>query len=413
MDSRQNLLLTTLELLLAIDSTDVQSALSQAAQLIGEALYAEKVDVFIYHLADHTLVALGTSDTPMSQHEKALGLDQLPIANRGRIAEVFLTGISFLTGHANEDSEQLIGFINPAPDGLGILSEIITPIEVSSERRGVIVASSSKPDFFTEQDLHFLEATARWVGIIMHRAELLERETREAREQGRRMAAEELVTVLAHDLRNYLTPIKARIDLMARRAQREKREPDIRDTAAASSAMSNLDHLIGDLLDVARLEQGIFGIHPQPVSLVNLIQELIPLFSTPDCEIHLYAPQDIELEADPERIRQALENLLANAIKYAPKKTPVDVKVEVQSQEEGSWVRITISNQGPGIPTNILPHLFQPFVAGSTSTGLGLGLYLASQIAIAHGGNLNVESPPGHGVHFILSLPIDSEYQVS
>jgi two-component system OmpR family sensor kinase len=75
-------------------------------------------------------------------------------------------------------------------------------------------AQSAQPEFFAEQDLRFLQAVSRWVGSVVHSAELAERTEAAILEKGRRMAADELVTVLAHDLRNYLTPIRARVQLL-------------------------------------------------------------------------------------------------------------------------------------------------------------------------------------------------------
>lgn len=94
--SRPDLLLTTLERLLAIDAMQVKPALYQAAQLMSEALYAEKIDVFFHEPTTNSLLALGSNDSPMSRHQKALALDRLQIANRGRIVEVFLAGTSLL-----------------------------------------------------------------------------------------------------------------------------------------------------------------------------------------------------------------------------------------------------------------------------------------------------------------------------
>jgi signal transduction histidine kinase len=104
-----------------------------------------------------------------------------------------------------------------------------------------------------------------------------------------------------------------------------------------------------------------------------------------------------------------LENLLANAVKHAPKKTPVEVKVDVEKREDGSWAVLRVSNQGPSIPTELLENLFHPFVADSQSTGLGFGLYLASKIAEAHAGTLTVDSSKDQGVHFTFALPIEED----
>lgn len=167
-DARPDRLLTTLEHLLAIDAIQVKPALQQAAQLIGEALYAEKVDVFFHESITHSLLALGSNDSPKSRLQRALALDRLPIANRGRIVEVFLTGDSFLSGQLDQDEEELRGMRVPEPEGMGIVSEIAASISMQGERRGVLMAASGMHTFFTQQDLHFLEADARWIGMVMH-----------------------------------------------------------------------------------------------------------------------------------------------------------------------------------------------------------------------------------------------------
>src|SRR2546421_1984415 len=226
---RQDCLLTTLEGLLELPATEVKATLNQATSLIAEVLAADKVDVFFHDPASETLVALGTSDTPMGRRQRAIGMDRLSLANRGRTVEVFLTGTSYLTGHADQDPDVLVG----VKVGLGVKSMIAAVFEAKTLRRGVLLAVSSAPEFFSEQDLHFLEASAQWVGIVIHRAELIERLKQEAMEQGRRLASEELLTVMAQDLRNYLTPIKGRIELLERRAHTEGRGQGIRRATAA------------------------------------------------------------------------------------------------------------------------------------------------------------------------------------
>jgi len=283
----------------------------------------------------------------------------------------------------------------------------VTAFAVDNERRGVLLVSSSKPDFFSEQDLRFIEAVARWVGAVVNRAELVEFMTQEAAEQGRRMAAEELLTIMAHDVRNYLTPIRGHLDLIERRARRENREQDVLNATMASSALSRLNGLISNLLDIARLNQGIFSINPQPLNLVDLVQEVAAALRTVETLIQIQAPQEVVISADPDRLHQLLENLLANAVQHAPKKTPVEVSVDTERRDDGIWAVLIVANQGPGIPPDLLSHLFQPFISGSSSRGLGLGLYLASRIAGVHNGTLTVDSAPGDGTRFTLSLPAD------
>ncbi len=118
---------------------------------------------------------------------------------------------------------------------------------------------------------------------------------------------------------------------------------------------------------------------------------------------------EVVFTADPDRLRQLLENVLANAVKYAPEQTPISVEVHIERRMDGPWMILTVSNQGPGLPSERLATFFHPFVAGSQSTGLGLGLYLANRIAAAHGGMLTIDSPAGQGVQVTLTLPVEEE----
>ncbi len=238
---RQDRLLTTLEGLLELSATQVKATLNQAAHLIAEVLVADKVDLFFHDPASETLVALGTSDTPMGRKQRAIGMDRLPLAGGGRTVETFLTGTSYLTDHADQDPDELVG----VKVGLGVKSEIAAVFEVKTLRRGVLLAVSRAPEFFSEQDLHFLEAIAHWISMVIHRADLVERMKREAVEQGRRQATEEVLTIMAHDLRNYLTPLQGRIELLEQRACREGREQDIRDASAVNHTLGLLERRAG------------------------------------------------------------------------------------------------------------------------------------------------------------------------
>lgn len=394
-------LLAVLERMFEIQATDVSTALSRAAEMVVEALNVDKIDIFLYEPESATLVALGVSDTEMGRLQKSIGLDRLPLANGGRVVEVFQTGKTYFNGYVDEDTGELPGI----RQSLGVRSLIAVAYTIATERRGVLAVSSAQPEFFTTRDVSFVEIVAHWVGMVAHRAELVEQVAREAAEQGRRVAAEELVTVLAHDLRNYLTPLRGHIEMIQRRATREQRERDMQDAAAATSTLQRFTRLISDLLDVARLDQGIFSINPEPVNLVQILREIATSLRRATNEVLIHSPEELVVFVDAGRIRQALENLIANAMNHSPAGTPVVLNASTQQRNDGTWVAITISDMGPGIPGELLPNLFQPFVSGASSTGLGLGLYLASRIVAAHGGTLTVESKLGEGAHFQLALP--------
>ncbi|MDQ2806672.1 MAG: GAF domain-containing sensor histidine kinase [Chloroflexota bacterium] len=395
-------LLSTLEKLLAIDAVEVKQAMDQASDLLAAAVGADKTDVFLYDPLTDALVAAGTSHSPMGREQIALGLDHLPIAKGGRTVEVYQTGQPFFSGQVQHDPKESFG----VRQGLGIQSVIVVAMTVNGHRRGVLEMDSAQPDAFSQDDLYFAQAVAHWIGAVAHRAELVEQMRQDAVIAARHVTAEELVTVLAHDLGNYLTPLFGRISLIRSRAVREERTQDMRDAVALEKALVRLNDLIQDLLDVGRLEQGIFALTVQPLDVVALVQETAAVLHTAGCPVEVAAPAALNMEADPNRLRQALENLIGNAIKHSPQGAPVVITVTAQPRDAGLWVIITVRDQGLGISPDLLPHLFTRFAAGSGSSGLGLGLYLAHSIAVAHGGTLTVQSLPGQGAQFQLTLPL-------
>src|SRR6266536_773261 len=181
-------LLITLQRLLGIQAITLRETLDEASDLINIALDVEKVDVFTYEAATESLIAFGVSNTPLGRRQEEIGLHRQPLINGGRSAIVYRTGAPYITGRAELDPEQLPGIV----DGLGVRSELICPLDVAGERRGVLAAVSSKPDIFTDRDLSFLVAVSGWVGIVMHRAELFEQVARDGVTQGRRELADEL-----------------------------------------------------------------------------------------------------------------------------------------------------------------------------------------------------------------------------
>lgn len=401
-NGRQSKQLATLVRLLSIEVTGVQPALSEANTFIADAIGAAKVEVMLYDPAIDSLVATGASQTPMSQRQIQLGLDRLQLVNGGRVVEVFQTGRIYQHGHVDQDEGELIGL----RQGLGIRSAIVVPVVVGDTKRGVFQANWTEPEAFDQEDAEFVRAVAGWIVLLLQRAELVERLRREAAEESRRMVAEELVTVLAHDLGNYLTPLIGHTYILHARAEQAGRADDLRTTTQLRRGLERLKRLIDDLLDISRIEQGIFGLVRQPVEVCALVHAVANALSTPDVTIQVEAPTELIAEADPERIRQALENLVSNAVKHSPKGMPVTLSVASETRTDDEWAVLTVQDRGPGIASNLLPQLMERFVKDPKSKGLGLGLYLARSIAEAHGGTLTVESTVGMGTTFRLALPL-------
>jgi two-component system OmpR family sensor kinase len=302
--------LKLLEALLRMPSGNLAATLSHVSDLVAEATGADKVDAFLYDPARDSLVAVGSSTQPLSARQRQLGLDVLQISNGGRTVSVYRTGETFVTGRLDQDADELKGI----REALGVRSEIGVPLEVGGERRGMLMIASVSPDFFSAEDVRFAESLGRWVSILAHRAELAEQIARNAAEQGRRAGAEELVTVLAHDLRNYLQPLHMRLELLRMRAQRDGRKDDAGDADGAAKAVLRLGGLISDILDVARIDQGVFQIQREFLDVGALVRDTAGLLSSAEHPVNVtvQAGEAVRAPADPRRIRQCLENIIAN-----------------------------------------------------------------------------------------------------
>ncbi len=394
-----------LQQLLEIQALTLKDAMDEASDLLGDAVGADKVDVFLYQPEIDSLVALGTSNTDMGRKQIRSGLDRVPIANGGRQVEVFQTGNEYSTGHAEEDEHVARGVVQT----LGVRSMYAVPLRVGGTIRGIMVAQSAEANRFSDTERDLFEAASRWVGMVAHRAELHEELARRTEQETRQVVAEEMLTMVAHDLGNQITPIKGRIDLLLRRLRRKGwQDGDGNDAelAGVSASLGQLGHMVTDLLDVSRLEGGIFSISRQPTDLADLVHSVVDEARADRPEIQARAPSELVVEADPARIRQVLQNLIGNAVRHTSPGVPVHVNAALQRRLDGEWAVVEVHDEGPGISPELLPHLFTRHAVGPDSSGLGMGLYLAWGIATAHGGTITVHSAAGAGTTFALNLPL-------
>jgi signal transduction histidine kinase len=402
----ENRLLPLLERLFGIGPASLEVVLSECADLIGTVIESEKVDAFLYEAATESLVAIGTSHTPLAALQRRAGLNRLALANGDPMAAVYRTGESYLTGHADRDPTQPRGVI----ETLGVRSMVAAPIEMEGVRRGVLSLASSRPEAFNSEDLALVRIVGVWVGSLVHRAELAAAAAASAAADGRRAIAEELVTILAHDVRNLLHPITARITLLRDRADTEGRKRDLQDTTRLLAGVGRLSAVVTDLLDVAKLDTGVLALKRERIDVVALLQVTSETLRPPDVEVRLDSfCEQLFLEVDGERLRQAVENVLSNAIKHSPRAAAVVLTLEATKIDTRDAAKITISDQGPGIQPELLPRIFDRFVADGRSAGLGLGLYLARAIVTAHGGTIAMQSVLGHGTRCEIMLPASSD----
>ena len=397
---RQEPLLSLLQELLDLPALDPGQALTAGASSVARWLGCDKADVFLFDERRSSLAAVGTSATPLGDLQRKLGLDVMALSQGGRAVEVYVTGRPYANGHMETDEGELRGIVRD----LAVRSQIAVPVRIAGVRRGVLSVVSQKPEHFGADDLPTVELVANWISSLAHRAELVQKLAEAERQRGRRLAADDVITVLAHDVWNHLNPLSARLQLMRLRASRgETVEPAQLDSAIRG--VQRLARLSQHLLDSARLEQGLFELELAPVELCKLVREVAELCSTPAVEVRVEAPPQIIGIVDANRLRQALENVIMNGVRYSPAGTPLQVALEPESDSKN--VTIRVADRGPGIRPELLPHLFERFVADGSTRGLGLGLYLAQRVASAHGGQLEVQSELGVGSEFRLSLPLE------
>jgi signal transduction histidine kinase len=202
---------------------------------------------------------------------------------------------------------------------------------------------------------------------------------------------EQFIAVLGHDLRNPLASLQGGTNILLREPQSERSTKTIHLMRAAVTRMSGL---IDNVMDFARGRLGgglsLNRVADQP--LAQTLEQVIAEIRSghPEVEISAEIPADIVANVDHGRIAQMFSNLLGNAVTHGADHEPVRVKLSTTD----TCLLLAVANSGPPIPPAAIPRLFQPFQRGEfgSSEGLGLGLYISSQIAEAHGGHLEVTS---------------------
>jgi two-component system OmpR family sensor kinase len=210
----------------------------------------------------------------------------------------------------------------------------------------------------------------------------------------------------SHELRTPLASVQAYAELFERGA-RDRPEDLARAMAGIEREAQRMGVLVDDLLLLARLDQGR-PLEREAVDLTEVAREAVDVARVlePDRPIELVAAEPVVVEGDPERLRQALDNLLANVRAHTPAGTPARVSV---AQDDGTAL-LEVADEGPGLTDEQAERVFERFYRGDPSRaradgGTGLGLAIVAAIAQAHDGKVEVDRPDGAGVAFRASLP--------
>jgi PAS domain S-box-containing protein len=263
--------------------------------------------------------------------------------------------------------------------------------------------------------------------------DISERKKSEAKERAQKIALretnqrmEEFLGAASHELRTPLTTIKANIQLALRRLKSLSGKTaldleEIKDKVGAAQDMLTraerqvgiLNRLVGDMIDISRIQSGKLQVHlrPEPCNLCKIVQEMVQeqRKAVPGRSILLEMPavEEVPVLADPDRIGQVLTNYMGNACKYS------EAEITVYLASEGQSVRVSVRDEGPGLTSEELKHIWECFyqapdvkVVSGSGVGLGLGLYISQTIIERHSGQVGVQSAPGKGSTFWFTLPI-------
>ena len=214
-----------------------------------------------------------------------------------------------------------------------------------------------------------------------------------------------ILGIAAHEIKNALGPLAMTLQLCERRAAAG--DPVAADDLRfARAQVRRISRLVNDLLDAERIDTKQLTLRLAPVDLCALVQETVDTFgrASPRRLVRDVPPSPLMFLADAERLASVLVNFLDNAAKYAPERSPIEVRLS----QAGDRVRIAVTDHGPGIRPEDCARLFERYYrapqAAEVAGGLGLGLFISRVIAERHGGAVGVESAPGKGATFWLDL---------
>jgi signal transduction histidine kinase len=304
---------------------------------------------------------------------------------------------------------------HPTPKLYGFQSYISVPIMLRNGRfYGTLCAIDPKPHRLnTPEMLAMFKLFAELIALQLDsqdqiaatRAELASSEADLLDVRNTAQLREEFIAVLGHDLRNPIASVDAGVFLLL------KQESDAAKRKILQLMRGSVVRMIGlveNLMDFARgrLGDGIFldkkNAAPLAPVLEQIVSELRGVY--PDRSLQTHIALNAPIDCDPRRVGQLLSNLLGNALTHGSAEKPVVVRASTA----GGTFELSVSNAGSPIPADVVGNLFQPFYRGAarpSQQGLGLGLYIASQIAQAHGGTLTVASTPEE-TRFTFRMPL-------
>jgi signal transduction histidine kinase len=301
----------------------------------------------------------------------------------------------------------------------GVESFINVPVRANREILGIIQLASRTPRKFRPEEVNLLETIGNQMGVAVQKAQLYEETRRQAVElaKANKMQAD-FSAMIAHDLRSPLVNIMGVVEVMMAGMFGAVTEEQKKWLLRLQANSRGLVDLVGDFLDVSKLESGYVDLNREEVNLAGIIEKSIENFRLMalDKRISIKGTADPTLpsiHADPRRLDQVLNNLISNAIKFTNEGGSVEVAA---AAIDATKVGVRVRDNGEGIPADEIGQIFDKYRQGgnvkhSSDKGTGLGLVICKMIVEAHGGCIWVESEVGKGSTFFVSLPVNGDHR--
>ncbi|MCY1004559.1 GAF domain-containing sensor histidine kinase [Nannocystis pusilla] len=283
---------------------------------------------------------------------------------------------------------------------LRVRSTMSVLLTVRDAITGVLTLWSDSRNYDRE-DLQFAEAYAQQVSTVLENINLL------ARAQEALRARDEFLELAGHELRTPLTSLEFAVDLLRKKLV-EPLLPAARNAVDTIARQATRLSRLTELVVLAPLHEGSPPLRVEPLDLAALVREVAreqaasKAFICSELEIRADAP--VMLRGDRTALEVVVSNLLGNAMKFGAGR-PIEVRVEA----DPDTATLSVRDHGIGIPPNHLPSIFQRYeryVSPNSFSGLGLGLYIAARLVMAHGGQIRADSRPGEGSTFTVELPV-------
>lgn len=414
--------------------TELEQLLDRIVAIVPQVTGCDRAGISLYNPADETTIQTAVyglspeqtiewKNTPPARRDRASPYDKLFFEDH----QSLVVDVVKLLEDARQQGQDL-------PNPYGVKTMFATPLLYKGEVLGMLsLDHADQTHEFSQREIRVLEGIGRLAAIAIQNVRLLKEANQAVTLREANQLKDEFLSLVAHELRNPLTAVQGYTQMTQRRLRRAGiPEADLRPLETIINQAQRMTRLVEDLLDLSRIETGRLELRRGKCDLAQRVIQLVETYQADTTNhrlrLELVNGPDHALYTgwwDGDRLEQVLSNVLTNAIKYSPEGGPINIQLQRQKLGEAGLpdlagqspekevVHFSIQDQGIGIPVEQQKSLFERFYRANNSRdsglpGLGLGLYISSQIILLHGGRMWGKSAgEGQGTTFHFVLPVD------